>query len=115
MLQTETATERFDDGLYELERAVQAEIDRRAKAEEVAKTEPDDTSGTDTTPPMPAAQPERPVAKPKPVVEVNVSSVYNKTCEGAYMETQESIDQFVEALRAELQAIIQAEKRARLR
>jgi len=46
---------------------------------------------------------------------VNVSSVYNKTCEGVYLETEESIDQFVEALKAELKSIVRNEKRVRIR
>lgn len=115
MLQTETATERFDDGLYELERAVQAEIERRAKAEQAAKAQQADPTGADTSTPIPDTKPEPPVAKPKPVVEVNVSSVYNKTCEGVYLETEESIDQFVEALKAELKSIVRNEKRVRIR
>lgn len=116
MLQTETATERFDDGLYELERAVQAEIERRAKAQQAAASKPDGTPDTGSpSTPVPQAAPQAPVAKPKPVVEVNVASLYNKTCEGVYLETEESIDQFVEALRTELQAAIKADKRVRLR
>lgn len=115
MLQTETATERFDDGLYELERAVQAEIERRAKAEQAAKAQQTNPTGADTSTPVPNTKPEPPVAKPKPVVEVNVSSVYNKTCEGVYLETEESIDQFVEALKAELKSIVRNEKRVRIR
>ena len=115
MLQTETATERFDDGLYELERAVQVEIERRAKAEQAVKAQQADPTGADTSKPVPNTKPEPPVAKPKPVVEVNVSSVYNKTCEGVYLETEESIDQFVEALKAELKSIVRNEKRVRIR
>jgi len=115
LLQAETARERFDDGLYELERAVQAEIERRAKAEQAAKAKQDDSSSTDTFTPVPEKQPEPPVAKPKPVVEVNVSSVYNKACEGVYLETEESIDKFVEALKAELKSIVRNEKRVRIR
>lgn len=121
MLQTETATERFDDGLYELERAVQAEIDRRAKAIEQAEQAkesatpsanmPEPTQEEQAAPPVVT----KPVIKPKAVVEVNVSSIYNKSCEGAYLETEESVDQFVEALKTELKSIVRSEKRIRLR
>jgi hypothetical protein len=115
MLQTETATERFDDGLYELERAVQAEIERRALAERAAKAKETEGSGTQTTDTDTSEPVKPPVAKPKPAVEVNVSSIYNKTCEGVYLETEESIDQFVEALEAELKSIVRNEKRVRIR
>lgn len=115
MLQTETATERFDDGLYELERAVQAEIERRAEAEQAAKAKIHDSSGAGggISEPPPKAEP--PVAKPKPVVEVNVTRVYNKVCDGVYLETEESVDQFIDALKAELKEIIKNKKRARIR
>lgn len=115
MLQTETATERFDDGLYELERAVQAEIEHRDQAEKAASAEQEDASSTETGEPEEKKQAGPPVSKPKPVVAVNVSSIYNKACEGAYLETEESIDRFVDALKAELKSIISTEKRVRIR
>lgn len=115
MLQKETATERFDDGLYELEGAVQAEIERRAKVEQTAKAKQSGSSEAGTGRPEQNTTPGPLVAKPKPVVEVNVSSVYNKTCQGVYLETEASIDEFVEALRAELKSIVQHEKRVRIR
>lgn len=115
MLQTETATECFDDGLYKLEKTVQAEIERRAKAEQAAQTKKDDPSSTGTGKSEPQEPPELPVAKPKPVVEVNVSNVYNKSCASVYLETEESVGQFIEALKAELTDIVRNEKRVRIR
>lgn len=115
MLQTETTKEHFDDGLYELERAVQVEIERRAKDEKAAEAKVADSSSTDTGQPGPVTQSAPTVARPKPVIEVNVSSVYEKSCEGVYLETEESVDQFVEALKAELMHIVRNEKRVRIR
>lgn len=116
MLQTETARERFDDGLYELERAVQTEIERRAKSEQASQqTKQAESTGSGTVTPTPEINPVPPVAKPKPVVEVNVSSVYNKTCVGVYLETEESIDLFIEALKTELKSIVRDEKRVRIK
>ena len=115
MLQTETASERLDDGLCELELAVQGEIERRAKVKQDAQTSQDDSPSISAPMPTASTMPELPVAKPKTVVEVNVSSVYSKTCEGVYLETEESIDQFVDALASELKSIVQNEKRIRIR
>lgn len=115
MLQTEIAAERLDDGLYELGRAVQAEIDRRAKAVLAAQEKPADKPGNGSAVSEPPPKVEPQVAKPKPVVEVSVSAVYGKACDGAYLETEESVDQFIEALKAELKEIVKNEKRARIR
>lgn len=113
-LQTETANERFDDGVYELERAVHAELERRAKAEQVSKPAVDH-SAKPAGVAVAETPAERVVAKPKPVVEVNVSSLYTQACQGVYLETEESIDQFIEALKDELKTIVRSEKRIRLR
>lgn len=115
MLQTETVSERFDDGLHELERAVQAEIDRRSKAEQAEKSQQVDSTLGNKPKPCTETNQDTPVNKPKPVVEVNVSSVYSKTFENVYLETEESIEQFVEALKSELINIIRNEKRVRIR
>lgn len=115
MLQTETAAERLDDGLYELERAVQAELERRARAEQATQVTQEHLPGISAQRVAQAASPQPYVVKPKPVVEVNVSSIYNKTCEGAYLETEAAIDQFVDTLKAELKRILHSDKRIRLR
>jgi hypothetical protein len=100
---------------------VQAEIERRAKAVEQAEQAKESALSSanmlEPTQEEQAAPPvvTKPVIKPKAVVEVNVSSIYNKSCEGAYLETEESVDQFVEALKTELKSIVHSEKRIRLR
>ncbi len=109
MLQTQTAVERFDEALYELESEVQAEIQRQAKAAQLAQSKAESVTNTATTSSpvtsTPAASPVQPVTAvvpPKPVVEVDVASIYSKSSSSVYLETEESVDQFVDALKAEL-------------
>ncbi|UIF86260.1 BREX system P-loop protein BrxC [Cupriavidus sp. UYPR2.512] len=116
MLQEQTAGERLDDGLFELERTIQAEAERqhkleqeRAKAAQVAN--PNNQDKEDRSP-APAA---KPVAAPKPVVEVAATSVFNKLGNGIYLETQRDIVSFIDALKAELESVIKQDKRIRIR
>ena len=119
MLQTETADEHLDDGLYELERAVQAEIERRAEAERAAKAERDQSSETSTgqseqeQPKEPLVT--KPLFTPKAVVEVAVSSVFNKVSDSVYLESESDVDKFIEALQSELKSAIGSDKRVRIR
>lgn len=122
MLQTQTAVERFDEALYELESEVQAEIQRQAKAAQLAQSKAESVNNTATTSSpvrsTPAASPVQPVTAvvpPKPVVEVDVASIYSKTSSSVYLETEESVDQFVDALKAELKKIVSDKKRVRIR
>ena len=122
MLQTQTAVERFDEALYELESEVQAEIQRQAKAAQLAQSKAESVTNTATTASpvtsTPAASPVKPaiaVVPPKPVVEVDVASIYSKTSSSVYLETEESVDQFVDALKAELKKIVSDKKRVRIR
>ena len=64
------------------------------------------------TPPL---VPVKPVAPPKPVVEIAATSVFNKLGNGVYLESQSDVERFVEALKAELVAAIQQENRIRIR
>lgn len=43
------------------------------------------------------------------------SEIFNKTCEGVYLENQNDIDCFVAALREELETAIKQAKQVRLR
>lgn len=122
MLQTQTAVERFDEALYDLESAVQAEIQRQAKAAQLAQSKAASGSNTKSTAspvvsaaPASPAQPTGTVVPPKPVVEVDVASIYNKTSSSVYLETEESVDNFVAALQAELKKIVSDKKRVRIR
>ena len=122
MLQTQTAVELFDEALYELEREVQAEIQRQTKAAQLAQSKAENVTSTVTTAsPATSTSAAIPiqhtiaVVAPKPVVEVDVVSIYNKTSSSVYLETEESVDQFVEALKAELKKIVSDKKRVRIR
>jgi len=55
------------------------------------------------------------VAKPKPVVEVNAAEIYSKACEGLYLDSDVAVDQFVDALRAELKQLVDQQNRVRIR
>lgn len=118
LLQTETARDRLDEALYELETAIQAEAERQERETEALE----DTATASTTeaindeaPMFPPQVTKKPVARPKPIVEVSASSVFNRVSTGIYLESTEDIDRFVEALREELQSAVQQEKRVRLR
>lgn len=122
MLQTQTAVERFDEALYDLESAVQAEIQRQAKAAQLAQSKAASGSNTTSTAspvvsaaPASPVQPATAVVPPKPVVEVDVASIYSKTSSSVYLDTEESVDQFVDALKAELKKIVSNKKRVRIR
>ena len=105
-----------------MEREVQAEIQRQAKAAQLAQSKAESVTNTATTSSpatsTPAASPVKPViavVPPKPVVEVDVASIYNKTSSSVYLETEESVDQFVDALKVELKKIVGDKKRVRIR
>jgi hypothetical protein len=119
MLQTQTADERLHDGVFELERAIQAEAERqhRLQQEQAKITAQTASQGNgvkeDRAPsPTPAA---KPVIPPKPVVDVAATSVFNKLGNGVYLEAQADVDRFLSALKVELDAQIQQGKRIRLR
>ncbi|WP_449123962.1 BREX system P-loop protein BrxC [Pseudomonas viridiflava] len=118
MLQTQTSDERLHDGVFELERAIQAEAERQQKIQqEHAKAAQAANSANGVKEDRaPALVPvSKPVAPPKPVVEVVATSVFNKLGNGLYLESQNDIDRFIEALKGELESAIQQDKRIRIR
>lgn len=118
MLQTQTADERLHDGVFELERAIQAEAERQQKIQqEHAKAAQAANSANGAKEDRaPALVPtSKPVAPPKPVVEVVATSVFNKLGNGLYLESQNDIDRFIEALKGELDSAIQQDNRIRIR
>lgn len=118
LLQTQTADERLHDGVFELERGIQAEAERQHKLrqEQIKATQAANAaSGVKedrATSPVPIPTP---VAPPKPVVEVAATSVFNKLGNGLYLESQGDIDRFIDALKAELESAIKQDKRIRIR
>ena len=112
MLQIQTAQDKLDDSLVELERAIRVEAEKQAKArkdaQEGAETYTDKPS--EDAPSKPA-----PVAMPKPVVDVSAAKVFSKLASGIYLEKQEDVDRFVAALKDELQKAIKEGGRVRLK
>ena len=120
MLQTQTADERLHDGVFDLERAIQAEAERQQKLQqeqEQAKTaEAANSANGFKEGRAPALVPTpKPVATPKAVVEVAVTSVFSKLGNGLYLESQNDIDRFIDALKAELESVVKQDKRIRIR
>ena len=117
MLQTQTADERLNDGVFDLERAIQAEVERLQKLqEEQAKAaQAANTANGVKEDRAPALVPtSKPVAPPKPVVEVAATSVFNKLGNGLYLESQSDIDHFIDALKVELESAVKQNKRVRI-
>ena len=110
MLQTQTAQDKLDDSLFELEREIQAEAEKQAKAKKDLQQDAD----SDISNPSEDIAP-KPVPMPRPVVEVSASKIFGKLASGIYLEKQEDVDQFVNALQDELQTAIAAGKRVRLK
>lgn len=141
MLQAQTANEHFDDGLNLLESEVLKEQERRAAAEQKikqqqladqqtanlvkqgsgnAQTIAETAKGHPAPAPKIEAQPEaepapKPLVKPKTVAEVSVSKVYDSVLTGAYIETPEQAEQFINELKQQLNAAIQNGSRVRIK
>jgi hypothetical protein len=112
MLQSQTAQEKLEDSLLELERAMRAEAEKQAKAQRDAQ----DEAGTYANKPSQDAPAKpAPVAMPKPVVDLSAANVFSKLGSGIYLEKQEDVDQFVAALKDELQQAIKNGRRVRLK
>jgi hypothetical protein len=100
MAQSETASEVLEEGLAQLEQAIRREAGWEQE------------SGDDSV----VGVQDRPVVTaPKLVAEISVSAVFNRVSSGVYMETQEDVSSFIEALTDELEAAIKQEKRVRIR
>lgn len=110
-LQSQTADERLQDGTFELERAIQSELNRQRTLQEAKAKEGTEVREQD----LPPVSPLKKVTPPKPVVDVAASRVFNKLGNGLYLESQSDVERFVAALKAELEAAIQQEKRIRIR
>jgi hypothetical protein len=102
MLQKETADERLDDSLSDLEQAIR-------DAAQKAKT-PADPKGVEEP-----SQPVVPVSAPKEVADVSVAKVFSSVSNSVYLESQADIDKFVDALKKELEAAINKDQRVRIR
>lgn len=118
MLEEQTLEERFGDSLYELEKAVEAELARQAreKATELDRQkQPNETKGNTEGIYEVRESASAPVVKPKPIADVSVASVYSKVSRDVYLESEDAIDRFIEALRNELKSHINQDKRVRIK
>lgn len=108
MLQSQQAEEKLEDGLFELERAIQQELEKHSKVVPL----PANTTNEDA---RPAPVPSKPVAPPKPIQEVSAAELYSKSGKGIYMETESDVDSFLQVLESRLKQAIAANKRIRIR
>lgn len=124
LLQEKTASAQFDEALdqLELEQAIHAERERErialaAQAAALAAAKADNTAPQGVAvPAVPVAPiPSPVVVKPKPVVEVTAADIYGKVCKGVYLDSDVAVDQFVDALRAELKQLVDQQNRVRIR
>ncbi|WP_299315347.1 hypothetical protein, partial [uncultured Halomonas sp.] len=104
----------------ERQRAASKKVDNGGKPDRDAMPAgdsdlPRDDGNTDTDTPPGEVRERAPVAAPKPVANVSVSQVLSRTHEGVYLESQQEVDEFIDALKRELDDAIQANKRIRLR
>lgn len=119
MLQAETLDAKFDEAVDQLELVMQTEQERIARAEQAAfdaaqAAAAAELSGQTTVVVPPKVQPPV-VTKTKPVVEVNAAEIYSKTCQGLYLDSDAAVEQFVDALKAELQRLVGNQNRVRIR
>mgnify|MGYP001173595544 CR=1 FL=1 len=132
MLQSDTAKERQDDALFELERVVTETAQRlererlaaiKAKQQEREKVESGQNGPsvtTETKPeskpePEPESEPKPVVVAPKPSVDIEASAVFARACSSIYLESQADIDTFLAALKKDLETAVKLDKRVRIR
>ncbi|WP_019570748.1 BREX system P-loop protein BrxC [Thioalkalivibrio sp. ALE11] len=123
LLRGETAAEREQESLDTLHRAQEEEARRQSAVGQGGSGQDgpvrtakngDDGAGISAVPDQnEEASPA--VTLPKPVVNVDVVEVLGRTHAGVYLETQNEVDGFLDALRRELEGAIEANRRIRLR
>ncbi|RLA49343.1 MAG: BREX system P-loop protein BrxC [Gammaproteobacteria bacterium] len=109
MLQTETATERFDDALDELARAIEEELERQRKS----ATAPEPQEPGVTTPE--SAPESTKMAVPRPIADIHVAGLMSQVGSGAFLEEEADVERFIEVIKQELLAAVHAGKRVRVR
>ena len=113
MLQSQTADEQLDDGLHELNKAIeQEEAKRKAAAKQVESEGAKPSPAGETEPAKPET---KPLVKSKPIQDVSVSQVFDSVLSGAYIETAEQADAFIEELKTKLETAVKDGARVRIR
>ena len=119
MLQSQTIGERLDEALYELDLAIQKAQEAERKKQLAAEQATKAASATTQAPVAVGTISEKPapvyVPPPKPVVEIMPASIFSKVSSSIYVETESDVEQFVAALKNELQQAIANNKRVRIR
>ncbi len=106
MLQTKTAVEQLDEALLLLEHEVLEEAKRQAQKRP--------SKPADSTSNQPAVIAEPPF-KPKTVAEVHAATLVTQLRGGIFLESQEDVDAYLQALRSELESLLKQDKRIRIR
>lgn len=104
MLQTNDVKSTFEEQYSLLDEMVTAEVKRQEALAAQSKKDPASIQVTASTKPV--------IAPLKPIV--NISKVYGQVSKDAYLEDEESIDQFIEALRSQLKKMVREDKRVRI-
>lgn len=104
MLQANDAKKTFEEQYSTLDEMVTAEVERQEA--QAAQAEKNSTPTTTIEPPKPIVAPLKPI--------IDISKVYGQVSMDAYLEDEESIDQFVEALRSQLKKIVREDKKVRI-
>ena len=121
MMQTTAADSHVDDATDALNKAVEAEEEKRrliAKKVEpkVIEATGNNNGATTVAPVNVVKEPEpAPLVKAKPVVDVLISELQDQVNKGAYIESAEDVKAFISALEKELTDAITTNKRVRLR
>lgn len=114
MLQSNTADEQLDDSLHALNVAIEEEhAKRQAATNPVTKQNPigeGRENEINESKPDPA-----PLVKAKPIQDVSVSHVFNSVLSGAYIETPEQAENFINKLKETLDSAVKNGARIRIR
>ena len=112
MLQTQTAREKFDHSLDELNSAIEQAAKQRSALELQSREKEAKETGA---PPTSEVIKEKPLVIIKPIEEVSVVSVFDKVSPGGYIETPEQMAKFIEALKQRLESAVNEGSRVRIR
>jgi len=112
MLQTQTAGEKFDHSLDELNSAIEQAAKQRSALELQSREKEAKETGA---PPTSEVIKEKPLVIIKPIEEVSVVSVFDKVSPGGYIETPEQMAKFIEALKQRLESAVNEGSRVRIR
>lgn len=100
-LQTQESDEHLNDSLYKLEQYLQQ------PAPAAPKEDIKESSGNAPTAPA--------TPTPKPIIEISAAQVYSQLNKGAYLETEQEVNDFVQKLQQQLLEKVSSNQRIRIR